>query len=157
MQAFLMRLLYGLLLSFVSSLPRPTNRHEKVKIPAPAHPLYKLPPTALPFITVNPIQLTNPSSAIDFGAILDSLDVEHLTDADCETIHNALYQYDVICVKNHKNPSPRAQAELRRRFGPKTKSYRQGKTLDARRSVVPPDLKTICSIASKVIKSINFA
>ena len=94
-------------------------------------------------ITVSQIPKPNPSSTIDFGAVLTNIDVENLSDADFATIREALYKNHVICIKSQNNISPRAQAELTRRFDPEAKSYGHGKTLDAKKSILHPDLKTV--------------
>jgi alpha-ketoglutarate-dependent taurine dioxygenase len=94
-------------------------------------------------IAISPIPKPSPSSTIDFGAILANVDCETLSDADFATIREALYTHHVVCIKSHSNLSPRAQAELTRRFDPAAQSYGHGKTLDAKKSILHPDLKTI--------------
>lgn len=64
-------------------------------------------------------------------------------DADFETLRTALYTYQVVVIKNQDGVSPRAQYELTRRFDPTAEGYGHGVTLDAKRSVLHPDLKTI--------------
>jgi alpha-ketoglutarate-dependent taurine dioxygenase len=49
----------------------------------------------------------------------------------------------VILFKNQQSLSPRAQFELTRLFDPLATGYGHGKTLDAKRSILHPDLKTI--------------
>jgi alpha-ketoglutarate-dependent taurine dioxygenase len=58
-------------------------------------------------------------------------------------IRTALYENDVILFKNQQSLSPRAQYELTRLFDPTSTGYGHGKTLDAKRSILHPDLKTI--------------
>ncbi|KAF2452601.1 hypothetical protein BDY21DRAFT_155617 [Lineolata rhizophorae] len=66
------------------------------------------------------------------------------TDSDFDTIRNALYQHAVVIIKGQTGLSPRAQYELTQRFDPAAgANYGHGKTLDAKRSVLHPDLKTI--------------
>ncbi|CBF89386.1 TauD/TfdA family dioxygenase [Aspergillus nidulans FGSC A4] len=80
----------------------------------------------MPAITVKP--LTPPAgSAIDFGAVITDVDLEHLT----------------VVLKNQHQLTPKAQYELTRRFDPSATQYGHGKTLDAKRSILHPDLKTI--------------
>jgi alpha-ketoglutarate-dependent taurine dioxygenase len=100
-------------------------------------------PKASAGIVIAPIPQPNPSSTIDFGAVLTNVDCENLSDADFATIREALYRNHVICIKGQNNISPRAQAELTRRFDPNAKSYGHGKTLDVKKSILHPDLKTI--------------
>jgi alpha-ketoglutarate-dependent taurine dioxygenase len=97
----------------------------------------------MPGILLDAIPPPSPSSSVDFGATLSSVDVENLSDAGLETIRDALYHNHVICVKSQAGLSPRAQAELTRRFDPPALSYGHRKTLDATRSILHPDLKTI--------------
>lgn len=94
-------------------------------------------------IAISSIPKPGPTSTIDFGAILTNVDCENLSDADFAIIREALYQNHVICIKGQHKISPRAQAELTRRFDPEAKSYGHGKTLDAKKSILHPDLKTI--------------
>jgi len=66
------------------------------------------------------------------------------SDADFSLIQTALYTHQVLVFKNQGHVSPKAQFELTRRFDPEaTASYGHGKTLDAKRSILHPDLKTI--------------
>ena len=48
-----------------------------------------------------------------------------------------------MVLKNQSSLSPKAQYELTKRFDPASSSYGHGKTLDAKRSVLHPDLKTV--------------
>ena len=93
----------------------------------------------MPGITARPINQADPG----FGATLDDVDIENLSDADFTDIWRALYQYNVVHIKSKPDVSPKAQAELTRRFDPAAKSYGHGKTLDAKRSILHPDLKTV--------------
>lgn len=93
-------------------------------------------------ISVHPI--TPPQgSSFDFGAELRGADLENLTETDFEIIRRALYEHQVILFKNQQNLSPRAQYELTQLFDPASQSYGHGKTIDAKRSILHPDLKTI--------------
>ena len=90
-------------------------------------------------ITASPIRSSDP----EFGATLDNVNIENLSDADFAAIWDALYQYNVVHIKSTPDVSPKAQAELTRRFDPSAQSYGHGKTLDAKRSILHPDLKTV--------------
>ena len=93
-------------------------------------------------ISVHPI--TPPKgSSFDFGAELQDADLENISEADFDVISRALYEYQVILFKGQQNLSPKAQYELTRMFDPSVDNYGHGKTLDAKRSVLHPDLKTI--------------
>jgi alpha-ketoglutarate-dependent taurine dioxygenase len=82
-------------------------------------------------------------SAVDFGAVITNADVEHLVDEDFEVIRDALYRSHVVVLKNQQGASARAQYELTQRFDPVSTNYGHGKTLDVKRSVLHPDLKTV--------------
>lgn len=82
-------------------------------------------------------------SAVDFGAELKGADLENLNDIDFDIIRTALYENQVIIFKNQQNLSPRAQYELTKLFDPTVEAYGHGKTIDAKRSILHPDLKTI--------------
>lgn len=64
-------------------------------------------------------------------------------EADASAIIQALYENQVILFKNQHTLSPKAQYELTRLFDPSATGYGHGKTLDAKRSILHPDLKTI--------------
>ncbi|OGM48308.1 hypothetical protein ABOM_002192, partial [Aspergillus bombycis] len=59
------------------------------------------------------------------------------------TIHSALYNHQVVVFKNQHHLSPRAQYLLTQRFDPSSTQYGHGKTIDAKRSILHPDLKTV--------------
>lgn len=84
-----------------------------------------------------------PGSQIDFGAEVRGADLDKLSPADFDTIRTALYENQVLIFKNQQSLSPAAQYELTRLFDPTVESYGHGKTLDAKRSILHPDLKTI--------------
>jgi alpha-ketoglutarate-dependent taurine dioxygenase len=93
-------------------------------------------------ITVQPIT-PPPGFNYNIGAELRNADLENLSDADFEVIHHALYTHQVILFKGQQTLSPKAQYELTQRFDPAAQTYGHGKTLDAKRSILHPDLKTI--------------
>ncbi|KAM0332480.1 hypothetical protein ACHAQA_002761 [Verticillium albo-atrum] len=78
------------------------------------------------------------------GAIISNIDIEALSDADFDVIQDALYRHQVVVFKNQGHVSPKAQYEVTQRFDPAAAgAYGHGKTLDAKRSILHPDLKTI--------------
>lgn len=97
---------------------------------------------AVKTVEVRPIKVPSTSS-VDFGVEISNIDVENLTDDDFAIIREALYTSHVVVLKDQVGVSPKAQYELTRRFDPASDSYGHGKTLDAKRSVLHPDLKTI--------------
>ncbi|KAL9107262.1 MAG: hypothetical protein Q9227_007803 [Pyrenula ochraceoflavens] len=88
------------------------------------------------FPTVRPL-------GVDFGAIIENVDIENLTDDAFFLIRDTLYKSQVVVLKNQAGCSPKAQYELTHRFDPNAHGYGHGKTLDAKRSILHPDLKTV--------------
>jgi len=87
-------------------------------------------------------------SVTSFGTFLISFGrgnrLTRSSDADFDVVRDALYKYQVLVFKNQDHVSPRAQYEITQKFDPDaTASYGHGKTLDAKRSILHPDLKTI--------------
>ncbi|KAH7109423.1 TfdA family taurine catabolism dioxygenase TauD [Dendryphion nanum] len=83
------------------------------------------------------------NSQRNIGAIATNLDVNNLSEADWNVIHDALYKYSVLVLKGQNNATPKSQYELTQRFDPASTNYGHGKTLDTKRSILHPDLKTI--------------
>lgn len=98
---------------------------------------------AVKTLEVRSLPSPHPSSKFNFGVEIDNVDLENLSEADFQTIRNALYNSHVVVLKNQAGLSPKAQYELTKRFDPTSENYGHGKTLDAKRSVLHPDLKTI--------------
>lgn len=98
---------------------------------------------AVKTLEIHPLPSPHPDSTVDFGVSIDNVDLENLSEADFQVIRNALYNSHVVVLKNQQGLSPKAQYELTKRFDPASDSYGHGKTLDAKRSVLHPDLKTI--------------
>ncbi|KAI4162210.1 MAG: hypothetical protein LQ342_004230 [Letrouitia transgressa] len=91
---------------------------------------------------LTPVSL--PSSEVDFGMVIENIDVENLGDNDFALICNTLYRSQVVVIKGQSSCSPRAQYELTQRFDPEARQgYGHGKSLDAKRSILHPDLKTV--------------
>ncbi|KAJ8110023.1 hypothetical protein OPT61_g7020 [Boeremia exigua] len=83
------------------------------------------------------------NSRRNIGAVATNLDVNNLTEEDWKVVHDGLYTYSVLVLKNQAHATPKAQFELTQRFDPSCTGYGHGKTLDAKRSILHPDLKTI--------------
>ncbi|KAJ4390653.1 Alpha-ketoglutarate-dependent xanthine dioxygenase xan-1 [Gnomoniopsis smithogilvyi] len=93
-------------------------------------------------ISVQPLSVPE-GSGIKFGAVVSNVDLENLTDAQSDEIRDALFKNQVLVFKNQSHVTPKAQFELTRSFDPEGTSYGHGKTIDAKRSILHPDLKTI--------------
>lgn len=94
---------------------------------------------AMPGIQVEPVNTKQP----DLGATINNIDLESLSDTDFASLRDALYTHNVVCIKGQNNLTPKAQAELTRRFDPEAQGYGHAKTIDAKRSILHPDLKTV--------------
>ncbi|KIV94166.1 hypothetical protein PV10_01957 [Exophiala mesophila] len=90
-------------------------------------------------IHARPLNPLNPG----LGAVLEDVDLNNLSDSDFDAIRTALYLHNVVCIKSQEKLTPKSQAELTRRFDPEAQSYGHGKTIDAKRSILHPDLKTV--------------
>jgi alpha-ketoglutarate-dependent taurine dioxygenase len=77
------------------------------------------------------------------GAVATNVDVNNLSEDDWKLIHDGLYTHSVLVLKNQAHATPKAQYELTQRFDPSSSSYGHGKTIDAKRSILHPDLKTV--------------
>ncbi|KAF3360577.1 Coatomer subunit beta [Verticillium dahliae VDG1] len=99
-------------------------------------------PSAMPSPTVSPLSSQGEGSSL--GAVIANMDIENLSDTDFNMIQDALYHHQVVVFKNQGHLSPKAQYEVTQRFDPAAAgAYGHGKTLDAKRSILHPDLKTI--------------
>ncbi|KAF2641636.1 Clavaminate synthase-like protein [Massarina eburnea CBS 473.64] len=95
-------------------------------------------------MTIHPIT-PPPGSTYNFGAEIRGADLENLSSSDVDTIVRALYENQVILFKNQSTLSSKAQYEITSLFDPEATGYGHGKTLDAKRSILHPDLKTVPS------------
>jgi alpha-ketoglutarate-dependent taurine dioxygenase len=77
------------------------------------------------------------------GAVATNVDVNNLSEDDWKLIHDGLYTHSALVLKNQAHATPKAQYELTQRFDPSSSSYGHGKTIDAKRSILHPDLKTV--------------
>ncbi|KAI1649064.1 Clavaminate synthase-like protein [Daldinia loculata] len=93
-------------------------------------------------ITVEPLHVAD-NHGVNFGAVVHNANIDNLTDVDFEIIRNALFIHQVLVFKNKSDVSSKSQFELTRRFDSAATSYGHGKTIDAKRSILHPDLKTI--------------
>ncbi|CZT10892.1 related to Putative dioxygenase C576.01c [Rhynchosporium agropyri] len=98
---------------------------------------------AVKTLEIRPIQEPNPTSSVDFGVEIYNADLGNLSEEDFQTIRGALYTSHVVVLKNQSTLTAKAQYELTKRFDPASESYGHGKTLDAKRSILHPDLKTV--------------
>jgi alpha-ketoglutarate-dependent taurine dioxygenase len=90
------------------------------------------------------IQPLSPKDSLrNIGAIATKVNINNISESDWKVLHDATYRYSVLVIKNQASATPKAQYELTQRFDPECVNYGHGKTLDAKRSILHPDLKTI--------------
>ncbi len=65
------------------------------------------------------------------------------TDNDFNLIRDTLYKNQIVVLKEQASCSPKAQYELTHRFDPSAQGYGHSSTLDEKRSILHPDLKTV--------------
>ncbi|TAQ91143.1 hypothetical protein B7494_g491 [Chlorociboria aeruginascens] len=99
-------------------------------------------PMAIRTLQVRPISVPS-TSAVDFGAEIANIDLENLSEEDFAQIRDILYRSHVVVLKDQAGLSPKAQYEFTKRFDLDANNYGHGKTLDVKRSILHPDLKTI--------------
>ena len=93
----------------------------------------------MPVLTAQPVNAHQP----EFAATVHGIDPSNLSQDDFSWLRDKLYQHNVVCIKGQKTLTPKAQADLTRLFDPEARSYGHGRTLDAKRSILHPDLKTV--------------
>lgn len=79
----------------------------------------------------------------EFGAVIENINLHNLSDRDFTALYEALYTYNVVCIRSQDSLTPLEQTNVNRRFDPQASSYGHGKIYDAKRSILHPDLKTI--------------
>ncbi|KAL4398736.1 oxidoreductase [Malassezia pachydermatis] len=91
------------------------------------------------------VPLSQPDgSHINFGALVENVDLETLTDEQFEVIHDGLYKHQVLVFKNQGHVTPKTQYELTKRFDPASDTYGHGTDVSSTaKSILHPDLKTI--------------
>ncbi|WFC97286.1 hypothetical protein MBRA1_003952a, partial [Malassezia brasiliensis] len=83
-------------------------------------------------------------SKVNFGAQIDGVDLQNISEEEFKTIHDALYKHHVILFKNQGHVTPKAQYELTKLFDPTTDTYGHGTDVpNSAKSILHPDLKTI--------------
>lgn len=73
---------------------------------------------AVKTLEVKPFTTQANASSLNFGAEINDVDLENLSEEDFKVIRNALYNYHVIVLKNQTGLSPKAQYDLTRKFDP---------------------------------------
>jgi xanthine dioxygenase len=93
-------------------------------------------------VTIHPFPVSE-DSEVDFGAELRNVNLSNITLEDFTVIRNAVYTYQVILIKDQFDLTPAQQYAINNLFDPSATSYGHGKTLDAKHSILHPDLKTV--------------
>lgn len=83
-------------------------------------------------------------SKINFGAKVEGVDIERLSEEDFKAIHDALYEHQVLLFKDQGHVTPKAQYLLTSHFDPASDTYGHGTDVpNSAKSILHPDLKTI--------------
>ena len=61
--------------------------------------------------------LVHPVETAIFGAHITGIDLEHLSDSDFDSVHDALLRYKVIVIKNQNTLTVDGQRQFTNRFG----------------------------------------
>ncbi|KAI9487157.1 MAG: hypothetical protein EXX96DRAFT_614952 [Benjaminiella poitrasii] len=94
--------------------------------------------------TLEPIQPSPKQSGVDFGAIINDLDLEKISPEDFEKLFEAVYTYQVIVVRNQGHIHPKTQYELTKRFDPQNIDiYGHGSMHNASESVISRDISPL--------------
>ncbi|CEI88456.1 hypothetical protein RMCBS344292_02846 [Rhizopus microsporus] len=94
--------------------------------------------------TIEPIVPSAKQSGVDFGAIINDLDLEKITPEDFDKLYEAVYTYQVIVVRNQGHVTPHTQYELTKRFDPQNiDMYGHGGMYRASESVIARDISPL--------------
>ncbi|KAI7857809.1 hypothetical protein BDC45DRAFT_499427 [Circinella umbellata] len=93
--------------------------------------------------TIEPIKPTEAQSGVDFGAMINDLDLEKLSDHDFEILRDAVYTYQVVVIRNQSHLQPKTQYEITKRFEPEVDTYGHGGQHRAQQSVIARDLSPL--------------
>ncbi|KAI7901925.1 uncharacterized protein BX663DRAFT_436469 [Cokeromyces recurvatus] len=94
--------------------------------------------------TLEPIKLSPKQSGVDFGIIVNDLDLEKISSEDFDKLFNAVYTYQVVVVRNQGHVSPQTQYELTKRFDPQNIDiYGHGSMHRANESVISRDISPL--------------
>ncbi|ORE06427.1 Clavaminate synthase-like protein [Rhizopus microsporus var. microsporus] len=94
--------------------------------------------------TIEPIVPSAKQSGVDFGAIINDLDLEKITPEDFDKLYEAVYTYQVVVVRNQGHVTPHTQYELTKRFDPQNiDMYGHGGMYRASESVIARDISPL--------------
>ncbi|CEG82602.1 hypothetical protein RMATCC62417_16652 [Rhizopus microsporus] len=94
--------------------------------------------------TIEPIVPSAKQSGVDFGAVINDLDLEKITPEDFDKLYEAVYTYQVIVVRNQGHVTPHTQYELTKRFDPQNiDMYGHGGMYRASESVIARDISPL--------------
>ncbi|OBZ90839.1 hypothetical protein A0J61_01120 [Choanephora cucurbitarum] len=94
--------------------------------------------------TLKPIIPTEKQSGVDFGAIIEDLDLENISPEDFDKLFEAVYTYQVVCVRNQGHVQPQTQYDLTKRFDPQNIDlYGHGSMHRANQSVIARDISPL--------------
>lgn len=65
-----------------------------------------------PALIVTPFENKTPKQKINFGASVDGLDINNISDAEVEELKKTVWRHKVVVIKGQKNMLPIKQWEL---------------------------------------------
>ncbi|KAI8874645.1 Clavaminate synthase-like protein, partial [Backusella circina FSU 941] len=94
--------------------------------------------------TLEPVVPTEKQSGVDFGAIINDLDLENLSEQDFEKLYDAVFRYQVVVIRNQGHVTPETQCALTKKFDPQNIDlYGHGKMHRASESVISRDISPL--------------
>ncbi|CAO3619796.1 unnamed protein product [Cunninghamella blakesleeana] len=94
--------------------------------------------------TIVPIKSTQPG--VDFGCIISDLDLEKITDEEFAKLEEAVYTYQVVCVRGQGHVRPETQYAITKQFEPEVDTYGHGAQHRAQQSVIARDLSPLPNV-----------
>ncbi|KAL2312385.1 Alpha-ketoglutarate-dependent xanthine dioxygenase xan1 [Schizosaccharomyces pombe] len=95
-------------------------------------------------LRVSPVPLPEHNTDVGFGALIENVDLNNLSDEQFEDIRKALFEHQVVCFPNQHNLPPETQYAITHRFDPESSTYGHGnRTNQQNNSILHPDLHTL--------------
>ncbi|KAK4515517.1 uncharacterized protein ATC70_010467 [Mucor velutinosus] len=110
--------------------------------------------------TLQPVVPNAKQTGVDFGAIVDDLDLETISPEDFDKLFEAVYTYQVVVVRNSGHVTPKTQYELTKRFDPQNidlyghgSMYRSSESVISRDISPLPDVPQVQLLGHGVVKN----
>ncbi|KAE8385369.1 hypothetical protein BDV23DRAFT_176312 [Aspergillus alliaceus] len=106
-------------------------------------------------MTIQPLEKV-PGSAVDFGAQIDNVDLEDLTNDEFSKIRDILYHQHIVVFKNQHGLSSKAQYELTKRFDPGADHYGHDNIIDGESTKLHGNFKPVVHQPQVQVKGNGF-